>query len=320
MDVKARGSADEASRNFSNLLAGEAGVNFEGGIIFAVVVGRPVVRQLAERGNFCELRGFALGFFVFLFDGFGDGSSVDAGVLGINLPELRMTLDAFVEARLGDGGIIHFAVPVTSVANEVNDHIRTKLRAIIRSETAHAHHGIGILGIDVEDGNALAAGDAGGVAGRVFLDGLGGEADQVVDDDVDGTTDRVSRKVSEVERFRPNALAGEGGVAVHDDAPNLVENFLRAIDLRPVDAVAGLLGAGTTHSHRIDGFQVAGIRDQVNVELLAVGSGVRAGCANVIFHVTCAEDAARVNVFKTRDHLVNGFAGNVRHNIETAAM
>ena len=87
-----------------------------------------------------------------------------------------------------------------------------------------------------------------------------------------------------------------------------------------VNAVAGLLGAGTTHGDRIDGFEVAGIRNQVNVELLAVGGGVHAGRADVIFHVTCAEDAARINVFKTRDHFVNGLAGNVRHDVQATAM
>ena len=127
MDVKARGRADEAGRNFGNFLAGEAGVHFEGGIVFAVVVGRPIVGQLAQVRNFCELGGFALLFFVFLFDGFGDGRGVDAGVLGVNLPELRVILDAFVEARLRDGGIVHFAVAVTTVADEVDDHVGTKL-------------------------------------------------------------------------------------------------------------------------------------------------------------------------------------------------
>ncbi len=92
--------------------------------------------------------------------------------------------------------------------------------------------------------------------------GLRGETDEIVDDDVDRAADGVRLQVREVERFRQDALAGKCGVAVHDDRPDFVKRFARAVDDRTVHAVARLLGARAAHGHGIDRFQVAGIRDQ----------------------------------------------------------
>ena len=40
---------------------------------------------------------------------------------------------------------------------------------------------------------------------------------KIVDDDVDGAADGVGLEVSKIQSFRPDALAGERGVAVHHD-------------------------------------------------------------------------------------------------------
>ena len=41
-----------------------------------------------------------------------------------------MLFDLFVEQRLGDGGIVDFAVAVTAVADEVDDHVSAELVAV----------------------------------------------------------------------------------------------------------------------------------------------------------------------------------------------
>src|SRR6202008_3514238 len=240
--------------------------------------------------------------------------------LGIDLPELRMVLDAFVEARLGDGGIVDFAMAMTAVANQVDDHLGTEFGAIFGGEPTDAHHGIGVLRVDVEDGGALTPRDAGGIAARVFLRRTSGKADEVVDDDVDAAADGIGREIGEVQRFCPDALSGEGGVAVHHDGPNFVEGFLGAIDLRASARVAGLLGASAAHGHGIDGFQMAWIGDQVNVQRFASAGGVRAGGSDVIFYVPRAEYAARIDVFEPGDHIVNRFARDVGHHVQPAAV
>jgi len=71
---------------------------------------------------------------------------------------------------------------------------------------------------------------------------------------VNGAADGVSLQVREIEGFRPDALPGEGGVAVHHDWDD---------PAGAAGAVAGLLGAHTAHGDGIDGFQMAGIGDEV---------------------------------------------------------
>src|SRR5271157_690887 len=303
MDVKVRWHAHKSIGNFREAPGGEAGIDFKGGIVFAVVVARPVFGQLAKLGNFGELAGLALLFCEFFLDGLGDGLGVNPDMLRIYLPKRRMVFDARVEERLGDGGIVHFAVAMAAVADDVDHDIGIKLGPVFGGEPADTHDGIGIFGVDVENGDALAAGDAGSVPRRVLLRGARGETDQIIDDDVQSAADRISREVRKIQRFRPNALAGEGRVAVHHDGPDFVERFSGAIDLRTADTVARQFCARAAHGDGVDRFEVAGVRDKVNVERFSGGCCVNASRANVIFDVAGAKHAAGIYVLKARDNL-----------------
>ena len=231
-----------------------------------------------------------------------------------------MVLNALVEERLGDCGIVHFAVAVAAIADEVDDHVGTEFGAVFGGEAAYAHDGIGIFTIDVKDGHALAAGNAGSVTRRVFLRGARGEADQIVDNDVECAADGISREIGEIQRFRPNALPSEGGIAVHHDGPDFIQRFPRAIDLRAIHTVARQFCARAAHGDGIHGFEVAGVRDQVDIERFSGRCSVHAGSADVIFNVACAKHAAGINILKARDNLVHRFAGNVGHDVEPAAV
>jgi hypothetical protein len=92
------------------------------------------------------------------------------------------------------------------------------------------------------------------------------------------------------------------------------------VDDRSIHAVARLLRAGAPHGNGIDRFQVAGIRNQVHVDGLAGRCRVNAGRANVIFHVSGAKNASRIDVLKSRNHFVRRLARRVDHYIQAAAM
>src|SRR6516164_998085 len=217
-----------------------------------------------------------------------------------------MIPDALVEARLGDGGVVNLAVAVTSVADQVDDYIRVKFGAVFGGEAADADDGVGIRGIDVENRYALAARNARGVAGGVLLRRARGEANQIVDNDVDGATHRIGSQVTEIEGFRPDTLAGKGGIAVHDDQPDLVQGLAGAIDPRAPHTVSRKLGARAAHRHGVNGLEVARIGDQVDVEGFARRGGVNAGRAHVIFHVARTEHAAWIDVFEPGNHVMHG--------------
>src|ERR1019366_6876561 len=97
-------------------------------------------------------------------------------------------------------------------------------------------------------------GEIGGEARGVRFFRLGGETDEVVDDDVDAAADRVALDAGEVEGFGPDALAGEGCVAVDDNGEDAVD---------AVGANAILTRSGAAHGDGVDGFKVTGIRDHV---------------------------------------------------------
>ena len=77
---------------------------------------------------------------------------------------------------------------------------------------------------------------------------------------MDGAADGVAGKVGVVHRLGHDALPGESSVAVDEQ---------REIFFRPPFAGAILLGARAADCYRIDGFEVAGIRHQVNMNFLS---------------------------------------------------
>ena len=83
---------------------------------------------------------------------------------------------------------------------------------------------------------------------------------------------------------------------------------------------AVLLGAGPAHGHGIHRFQVAGIRDQVNMNFRPRAGHVFAGRAHVIFHVAAAQNAARIHVLKPRKNFLRRALGHLHNNVQPAAV
>src|SRR6476660_8326398 len=95
---------------------------------------RPVFRQLAQMRRLLQLTGFGLLDFVFGANGVDGFLGVYMNAFGVKLPKRRMTLDAFVQARLGDGGIVYFAVAVAAITNQIDDHIARESGAVISGD------------------------------------------------------------------------------------------------------------------------------------------------------------------------------------------
>src|SRR5215469_5263978 len=142
-----------------------------------------------------------------------------------------------------------------------------------------------------------------GVAGR--------EAEQIIDDDVNGSADAVSGKVGIIHRFCQNPLSRESGVAMDKQREVLLTSALSG---------AVLLGAGSADGYRINRLQVAGIRDQMNVDLAAAARDILAGGAHVVLNVSRAQHAAWVDVLKSGEDLLRRTLGDVRNDVQTSAM
>ncbi len=192
--------------------------------------------MLSENRHLGQLRGLLLRFVVGLLRCLELLGGVGAELLRVNLPELRMILDARVANGLGDCRIVNLAVPVPAVAEQIDDDIGSERVAVFKSEASDARHRVRIFGIHVEDGNRQALGEIGSEAAAGGLVRLGGESDQVVNDDMQRAAHVIARNGSVVEGFRGNALPRERGVAMHDDGNNSVDALIAEVIL---------LGAGT---------------------------------------------------------------------------
>ena len=122
----------------------------------------------------------------------------------------------------------------------------------------HAHRGLGIVAVHVEDRRLHHLRDVGGVHARAAEVGRGREPELVVHDDVHGAADLVAGHFGEVEGLGDDALARERGVAVHEHGQHGVAALV-------VLGVAD--GAGDAFDDRADGLEMAGIGGEREVDL-----------------------------------------------------
>jgi hypothetical protein len=123
----------------------------------------------------------------------------------------------------------------------------------------------------------------GGIGRRARVRGIGGEADLVVDDEMDRAAGAVTAQARQTETFRHNALAGKGRIAMQQQRQDLSTSG----DHRPRHGQLVLLGARLAQHHRVHDFQVRRVGGQRQVDLVAVELAIRRG-AEVVFHIAGA--------------------------------
>ena len=151
------------------------------------------------------------------------------------------------------------------VADEVDDDVLLEQPPEVEREPDRGDRSLGIVGVDVDDRYVEALREVTRVARRAPLDGIGGESNLVVRDQVERAARRIAREALEVERLRDDALPGERRVAVDEDRERDVSVVAAGLR-RPV----GLLGAGATLDHRVDRLEVARVRGERDGDLTAL--------------------------------------------------
>ena len=193
--------------------------------------------------------------------------------LGVDLGDRRVLLDLGRHQRLGVGGLVGLVVAEAAVADQVDDDVAAPALAVGHRQPDRADAGLGVVGVDVDDRDVEALRHVGRVRGGAGLLGLGGEADLVVLDDVDGAAGGVAGQRLQVEGLGDDALAGEGGVAVqqhrHRDRGVVLDRRVVALGLR------GPGGAGHDRVHELE---VARVGVEADADLGAVAGGERCPC------------------------------------------
>ena len=196
--------------------------------------------------------------------------------LHVELAHTATLGDGPVHEGLGVARVVALVVSVAAVADEVDDDVLVELLAVLERQLRHAHARLGIVAVDVEDGGLHRLGDIAAIERAARVLGTGGEADLIVDDQVDGATDAVAGDVAHRQALGHHSLSGESRVAVDEDR----QRWERA---GRVDRVLD----GTHHAEhdRADGLEVARVCRQFEPDGFTVGAVVATRRPEVVLDV-----------------------------------
>src|SRR5271166_3018367 len=234
---------------------------------------------------------------------------------GVALAGPALGVDDVVHVGVRHRRVVALVVPAPAVAQHVDDDVLVEPLTEVDGQLGHPYARLRVVAVDVEDRGSDHLGDV-----RAVLAGPGelrrrGEADLVVDDDVDGAADAVAGQVRHVQRLGDHTLAGEGGVAVQHQ-----RHHREALFTVLVQQI--LLGPNQALRHRVHGLQVRRVGRQryLNV-VVAEHLYVDSGGAEVVFDVAGAVRLGRVQVaLELAEDLRVGLADDVGQHVEPAAV
>ena len=133
MDVEALRRRCQPVCELAEFFGGNSGFNFILRLIALAFEFVPIIRQLTQTWLFANAACSLLGCFEFRLDGVRPRlCALNSGVLCIKLPKRRMIFDGLVNQRLRNRWIIHFAVPVAAVTDQVDDDVAVEFVAIVK--------------------------------------------------------------------------------------------------------------------------------------------------------------------------------------------
>jgi hypothetical protein len=220
--------------------------------------------------------------------------------------------DLAVHHRLREVRLVLLVVAVTAVAPQVDHHIDLELLSESDRQLRRVHDRFGIIPVHVEDRRLDRLGHVGRVRREALLVWWRGEADLVVDDDVDRPARAPALKLRQVQGLGDDALPGERGVAVHAHrhdarAPGVAEDPLLAAD-------------DPLHD-RVHQLQVRWVRHQRHLRLQPVRQRALVGVAQVVFHVAVAHfRRQRGRAHEFGQHRFVRLVEHVRQHVQPPAM
>ncbi len=231
---------------------------------------------------------------------------------GVDLTRGRMLGDLAVHQGLGEARLVGLVVAVAAVAPEIDHHVLLEAQPELGREPRHVHDRLGVVAIDVEDRRLNASGDVRGIGRGAGVGRARGEADLIVDDQMDRAAGAVTLELRHLEALVHHSLAGEGGVAVQE----------KAHDPRPLGvALLSLLGADLAEHHRVDRLEMGRVGGQAEMNPAAVGQLAIGRGAEVILDVARSEHVVgHGRALELGEDRRVGLAHHVGEHVEAAAM
>ena len=194
--------------------------------------------------------------------------------LGVELPRRPMLGNRAVHQGLGERGLIALVMAVAAIAEHVDHDIHVEYLTELRGDPRGLDHRLGIVAVDMENRRLHRLGDIGRIGRGARVDRARGEADLVVDDDVDRPAGPIAAQTREAEALGDQALSGESGVAVHQDRHHF--------DAIAVAALA-LLGPHLSDDDRVDRLEVRGIGGQREMNRVSLEVAISRGAEMVLY-------------------------------------
>ena len=231
-------------------------------------------------------------------------------LLCIQLARAGMGSDFLVHQWLRERRGVLLVVPQFAEASDVHHHVLAELHAELQCQLRGEHHGFRIVTVDVQDGRLDHLHDVGTErAGTHVARIRRGEADLVVDDQVDRTTRGVATGLRQAQSFLVDTLATERRITVHQHGQHLVTTLV---------TTAVHAGADRTLHDRIDDFEVGRVERQRQVNR-ATGRGHIGTETLVVLHVTCGQ-IFRGGVVKFGKQVLRHLAHGVDQHVQTATV
>ena len=221
--------------------------------------------------------------------------------------------DRAIHHRLGEGRFVGLVVAVPSIADDVQHDVGGEAHAEFRRHARAEDHRLGVVAVDVQDRRLDRLRDIGAIEPRIGVRRHGGEADLVVDDQMDRAAGAVADELAHRQRLVDQALAGERRVAVHQDRHHRGP---------PLRVAGGVLARAHLADHDgIHRLQVRRIGLQRDVHLMAGDLDVGRG-AEVVLHVARALHIVGLEALAAEfgEHRGERLLHDVDQRVEPAAM
>ena len=188
-------------------------------------------------------------------------------------------VDRAIHHRLGEGRLVGLVVAVPAIADDVQHDVGGEAHAEFGRHARAENHRLGVVAVDVQDRRLDRFRDIGAIEPGIGVRRHRGEADLVVDDQMDRAAGAVADELAHRQRLVHQALAGERRVAMHQDRHH------RDAPLRVAGAV--LPRAHLADHDRVHRLQMRRVGLQREVHLVTGDLDVGRG-AEVVFHVARA--------------------------------
>ncbi len=234
-------------------------------------------------------------------------------LFGIDVERGGMGVYRLVHQGLGERRLVGLVVAEAAIAEHVHHRVLVEHLAEFDGDARGVYHRLGIVAVDVDDRRLHDQGQIGAIGRRARMLRRGGEADLVVDDEMNGAAGAKAPGAAHGETFGDHALPRERRIAVQ-------EKRQHGFAARGIAQLL-LLGAHLAEYHRVGCLQMRGIGRERQMHMVAVEGAVGGG-AEMIFDVARPLHVERIGAaaLELVEDLAIGFGQHVGQHVEPAAM